>query len=101
MALDLAALRRKLAALDYPCGDLDERAGPLVQRLLGDLLRVTEGFQAQKHDLIRAHHQVDDYHTQVRGSDLARILSCLVEPALELKSCSRSRWLQPSRTSPA
>lgn len=44
---DLGALRQKLAALDYR-EEMDEKSAGLVHRLLGDLLRVTEGFRAQK-----------------------------------------------------
>lgn len=65
-AMELGALRRKLAALEYPdAAKLEAGSAELVQKLLSDLLRVTEGFRAQRHDLIAAHQQVDDFHTQV------------------------------------
>ena len=64
--MELGALRRKLTALEYPDADrLEAGSAELVQKLLGDLLRVTEGFRAQRRDLVAAHQQVDDYHTQV------------------------------------
>ena len=64
--MDLGSLRRKLAALEYPNADkLEGSSAELVQKLLGDLLRVTEGFRAQRRDLAAAYQQTDDYHTQV------------------------------------
>ena len=64
--MELGALRRKLTALEYPDADkLEAGSAELVQQLLGDLLRVTEGFRAQRRDLVAAHQQVDDFHTQV------------------------------------
>ena len=36
MAVDLGALRQRLAALDYR-GEIDDKSGELVHRLLGEL----------------------------------------------------------------
>lgn len=66
---DLSLLRRKLDALCYD-DPLDEKSAPLVQQLVDDLIRVTEGYRAQKTQLAKCHQEIDDAHAQVRPYSL-------------------------------
>lgn len=61
---DLFLLRRKLAALCYDDA-VDEHSAVLVQHLLDDLIRVTEGYRQQKTQLAKSHQELDDAHAQV------------------------------------
>ena len=73
----LFLLRRKLHALCYD-GHVDEGSAPLVQSLVDDLIRVTEGYRAQKTQLATCHQELDDAYAQV--SIIQSItLSCIAD----------------------
>ena len=62
---DLFLLQRKLEALCYD-GTVDESSAGLVQQLVDDLIRVTEGYRAQKTQLASCHQELDDVYAQAR-----------------------------------